>query len=348
MFYKTIFLIFTLFSASLYATKLNELDYIGIKKFAKNFGISLEINVELLRGGMSSSSVYKINLPEKSLVIRILSKNTPIENRISELNMHKFLSEKGLAPEIVFTDNEKNPYIIVIDYINGRIFNPKTDLNNENILNQIIQGLRIIHNFSNTDIFHNKPMLESIGDSVQGIKISKKKVPSEFFKWYDQLTEVYKKYKTSKIIIHGDLAPGNILISDDKKVYFIDFQESRRDSVFAEFGYFFYESGIDDPKTMRYVLEKYFNRKVSDFELKATLFYVKATAFLAGVFRLCWIDGRYESEDLDKIMKNLKESGISYFKKGDYDKIELDQISSENRAKYVLSFFKDFENMKVE
>lgn len=348
MFFKTIFLIFSLFSASLCATRLNELDYIGIKEFAKNFGISLDTDMELLRGGMSSSNVYKINLPEKSLVIRIIGKDIPIENRISELNMHKFLSEKGLAPEIIFTDNEKNPYIIVMDYIKGRIFNPKTDLNNENILNQIIYGLRTIHNFPNSDIFHNKPMLESIGDSVQGIKISKKKVPSEFFRWYDQLTELYKKYKTSKIIIHGDLAPGNILISNEGNVYFIDFQEARGDSVFAEFGYFFYESGIDDLEVIRYILEKYFNRKISDFELQATLFYMKATAFLAGLFRLSWIDNRYKSEDLDKIMKNLKESGISYFKKGDYDKIKLDQISSENKAKYVLSFFKDFENMKVE
>lgn len=346
---KTIFLILTLYFDSVYAIKLNELNYIGINKFSKQFNIPPNTNIDSLRGGMSSSNVYKINLSKKSFVIRTLDLNMPIQNRLSELNMHKALSKKGLAPNIIFVDNEKDPYIIVMDYINGRTFNPKIDLTNKNILNQIINSLKIIHNLSNNTIhLYNKSMMEFIKDYIEDIKIKNIPIPTNLFKWHHQLSKMHEKYKTPKTIIHGDLSPRNILISNDNVVYFIDFQEVREDSIFAEFGYFFYESGIDNTKTIKSILEQYFNRKISNFEIQATLFYMKATAFLSGIFRLSWIDKKYKSKDLDKILKNLKERGIRYFKKGDYDKIQLDQISLEERTKYVLSFFKDFENMKVE
>ena len=47
------------------------------------------------------------------------------------------------------------------------------------------------------------------------------------------------------------------------------------------------------------------------------------------------------------MLKNLKERGIDFFKRGDYDKIDLEEMDSEKRTCYVLSFFKDYEDMKV-
>ena len=320
---------------------------LALMDFSKKLHVSSETIFKLLRGGMSSSSIYKYNLENKSFAIRLLSYEASIENRLSELNMHKFLAEQGLAPNILYVDNEKDPHIIVMKYIDGRVFNPKFDLVNDNIMKQIVDGLNQIHCSCNIELY-NDTMIDSIKGFVKNLKTEKTVVPSKFFKWYEQLIQEYEEYKSKNVPIHGDFAPGNIIISKEGRVYFIDFQEARNDSVFAEFGYFFYESGIDNIETIKSVLAKYFNREVKNFELNAVLFYMKATAFLSGMFRLSWIDKNYTVENLDEILENLKENGIDYFKKGDYDKIGLKKLDAQKRANYVLSFFKDYENMKVE
>lgn len=338
---KTLFLSLILFAFSVQATKLSDLNNARLNDFIKKYNISNNPTLTKLREGMSSSEVYKLDLPKSSVIIRILASDINTENRISELNMHKGLSEKNLAPKILFIDNERDPHLIVMEYINGWKFNPRIDFHNKAIMKQILDGLRIIHNSTGIELC-NPSMMDVIEDFFNQIKENKISVSLNLFNWYDNLKKASKKYKTLLVNIHGDLAPGNILISKKGKVYFIDFQESRRDSVFAEFGYFFYESGIDDQKIIRSILEKYFNRKVTDFELKAVLFYMKATALLCGLYRMQWIDKKYTQRDLAIILDGLGKFGRDYLKKGDYDKIDLEKMDPEKRTKYVLSFFNEF------
>lgn len=342
---KAIFLTLFLFVFSVQSMKLSDLNNVRLNNFIKKYNISNDAALTQLRGGMSSSEVYKLDLPKCS-VIRVLASDISVGNRLSELNMHKYLAKKNLAPKILFIDNEKDPHIIVMEYIDGWKFNPRIDFHNKAIMKQVLDGLRIIH--SSPDIrLCNPSMMEAIEDFVNEIKKNKTSIGLYFFNWYDNLKKASNKYKSSLVNIHGDLTPGNILISKKGKVYFIDFQESRRDSIFAEFGYFFYESGLHtisvrDENIIKSVLGEYFKREVTNFEFRAVLFYMKATAFLCGLYRTQWIDKKYTSRDLTIMLERLGEFGRDYLKKGDYDKIDLEIMDPEKRTKYVLSFFNEY------
>lgn len=312
-----------------------------VDEFIRKFDTSHSIPLMPLRGGMSSSQVYKFELGRKAFVLRTLAPDINIENRISEIKMHEFMAAHNLAPKILLIDNETDPKLIIMEYIDGRNFNQKTDFNNKAIVSQIIKGMKIIH--TSTDIqFSGPSMLDSIELQIKG---TQNKLPQAILKCYEELKKSNTDYGAFLINIHGDLAPGNILISKDGSVYFMDFQEARKDSLFAEFGYFFYESGMTDLRIIQSILAEYLGRNAGESELKATLFYMRASALLCGLYRLDWIDASYTTADLDMILAKLTERGTSYFKDGDYDKRDLEGMDSEKRMKYVLSFFNDFINM---
>jgi len=308
---------------------------IGLERdFCKKVEVPSNTKFVKLRGGMSNSEVYKIG----SYVVRILDTNLDKQKRLNELLLHKELASKNMAPKLVSVDDNTDPHVIVMDYIKGRNFDFEKDWTNAGIRYQIANILRTIHQsgleFQSTD---------TIVEQIRNFTYVKSKFPTDLEKWRGSLLTEAEQYKATLVPVHGDLSCMNILISESGQVYFIDFQEVRMDSVYAELGYFFYESGIDTPDIIRCFLGEYLEREPDQHELDSISFYMRATAFLCGIYLSNWIDPKFCSDILDKILKNLKKHGIDYFRKERYDKMDLQNMAPEQRAEYVLGFFRDCE-----
>lgn len=313
-----------------------------VMAFISSCSACCDSTARLLGGGMSSSKVYEIDFLNQKEVIRLLDQGISEQQRKYEFEMHKFAAEKSLAPQINCVGEEDSPYFIIMKYIEGRNFSPEQDFGNKQIMKNIIDAIKHIHQAKNLTVT-KKSMIELLAIPDGSV------YPAALPNWIRNTGEESKKYPIEFVPIHGDLAPGNILISTDEKVYLIDFQEARQDSIFAELGYFFYESGIDDDVKIQSFLRDYLGREVNQEDMKHVWFYMKTTALLCGIYRLNQIDTKqYTTEDLDRLLKEKNDRGIDYFKSGDYDKMGLEGLDSSTRANYVLSFFRDYERMEKE
>ncbi len=303
-----------------------------IEEFYKKENIQ-NTKLEPLRGGMSQSFVYKL---APSYVIRLLSSRVSKEQRKNEIIFHKTFEKQGIVPKIYYIDDENDPYMIVMQFIEGRNFAP-ADIHDENIMNQIISSLKIIHS-ATLEIENTQTML----GQIENFRYDKERLPSDFERWRTMLLQDATKYESAKVPVHGDLSRWNILIQEPgNKVYFLDFQETRLDSIYPELGYFFYESGIDDKKAQQTFLKRYYGKDFIEFETEAVEFYYRVTAFACGVYLLHWIDPKYKEKELSRIYTSLAKRGVENFQGEHIDKLVLEKMSPEERVKYVLSFFKD-------
>lgn len=303
-------------------------------EFFGKFGIPFDGKLEKLRGGLSSSEVYKLD----SCVVRILDSCLDKQKRLDELMLHKYLASKDMAPKLISVDDDADPHVIVMDYIRGRNFDFEKDLANVEIRQQIVNILRTIHQ-SGLRI----QSADTIVEQIRNFKYVESRFPTDLEKWRDSLLTEAEEYRNTPVPVHGDLSCMNILISDSGQVYFIDFQEVRMDSIYSELGYFLYESGVDAPDAIRCFLKEYFGRDPTQHESDAISFYMRATAFLCGIYLSNWVDPGFNSDALDNILKNLKKRGIDYFKNERYDKMDLENMTPDQRAEYVLSFYRDCE-----
>jgi thiamine kinase-like enzyme len=261
--------------------------------------------------------------------------------------MHKFTSLNKIAPKLIFVDSEENPFVVVMEYIDGRLFD-FSDFKNKEIMDKIIKYLKIIHTANTKPNLSKVSMMEEAQRFVNQLKKENVALPSEFNKWHQSLIEEYKKVQHIKLVpTHGDLWTKNILIGKDGNVYFIDFQESRYDDPLCDLGYFLYGSGIEDLNDIEMFTSKYLGRKVTKRDMENVLFYIKASAFIDGLYRFLWIKNIKTSKQLDKILLNIKHNASFYFQRGDYSKDEFNALNSEDKVKYVLSFFKGFLEMDM-
>ncbi|MDR0942880.1 MAG: phosphotransferase [Holosporales bacterium] len=315
----------------------------AIAKITRDFKGGCKTQLTELRGGLSGAELYTFEVSGKKYVLKVALKTESQLRRVSELQMHKFCSSRGIAPRLVFVDDEENPFIVVMEYIDGRLFR-FSDFQNKEIMDKVIGHLRNIHAAGTELCLTRVSMMEEASHFIEQLKQGEIELPSEFDNWRQSLFESYKGIRrVESIPTHGDLWTKNILIAEDERVYFIDFQESRYDDPLCDLAYFLYGSGLEDFEDIKAFTSKYLGEEADEDSLKRVLFYVKASAFINGLYRFLWIrDVKTSSRQLDEILSKVERNASFYYQMGDYSKEEFDRLELEDKLKYVLGFFKSF------
>ena len=302
------------------------------------------IDMKPLLGGISKSKLFKFNANGKTYVLRLLAKDKPLESRISEISAHRIADNLDIAPKVVYIDSEENPNIVIMEFVEGRLFE-REDLSNKTLLKKIMVALKEFQNYPKKFGISNKTNIDGIDDLYKR-KLDKGTIyPSGFNEMLNELKEDYRLFSAGKSIIHGDLNPGNIIITKEEKIYFIDFALSGIDNPFADIGWFACILGATD-KQISDILEAYLNRTPTINETKCVKFFINETNFLLATL---WI-GRQDERDketLDNILasNDLKRSS-EYINEG----ITVDHIIKQNNSleltKYALSWFKEFRSLR--
>lgn len=224
-----------------------------------------DISVTLLNGGLSGSFLYKIDVDQKSYVLRIQRPDLFDDQAEREFIAFTEASLKGIAPKISYVSPDH--LSILMEFIPHRTLSiDEAHIPNNCI--RIAKALRLAH----SDTSHHLPgesiqsranrcsqkMLEAQMGSPQMIHKAKQLV--------DQYAETLERLPLRKVGIHGDLNPRNIILTDDN-VYFIDWAETNRDDPFYDLTYFALKLDYS-PEEEFIFLSSYLERIPTESEMK--------------------------------------------------------------------------------
>jgi thiamine kinase-like enzyme len=313
-----------------------------IMQVASRFATGDKTGLQEIEGGLSDSEVYVFKSREGQRYVLKKGGSWPgRDGKLMELALHKFCSTNGISPKLLYVDDEKNPKIVVMDYIDGKLL-ARQDFYNEELLDNIVKNLRCLHSMPINPTFKKRTLLSELKASVARVKKKNLALPSKFDGWCKYLFELLSKLESTAMVqCHCDLSSRNILIENRKKVYFIDFQCTLRGNPLFDIAHLLYKLDLNDEEILRKILRKYLGREATTAEIKRIFFYESVAAFIAGQFRLQWLKNTTTAE-LDKFMSQATISSSHYLEKGDLRKKEFQTLSQRDKIEYVLSFFKDF------
>jgi thiamine kinase-like enzyme len=314
-----------------------------IENVAKKFAAGDKTGLKEIEGGLSDSEVYvfKSNGGQKYILKK--SGNWPDrDGKLVALEMNKFCAFNGISPRLLYVDDEDNPKIVVMDYIDGRIFSIE-DFYNDKILYKIVENLKRLHDVRISPAFKKVSLLQELQASVARVKKKKVALPSKFDNWYKHLLKLFSEFKSSAMVqCHCDLGARNILIENEEKIYFIDFQCTLCESPLFDIAHLLYKSDLDDEEIVRKILKQYLGHKATNAEMKKVLFYKSVNAFVVGHIRVTWLQNTTTAAELDDLMSRPTASSSRYLRRGDLTKREFNELSQREKIEYALSFFKDF------
>jgi hypothetical protein len=227
------------------------------------FGTTIVTDINLLTGGLSGSSVYKIEVEEQTYVLKLDTPASPVSPALLPASL------AGIAPTVYYQDVETGITIsALIDAKPLRAVMPP-----EKLVPELARVIKIIHDIP----YHAEgPALQ---DTVQGLvsnfrasKVLAGPVFDECYTYWEQIKTHYPWQETRKVLSHNDLNPSNILC-DGEKIWVIDWDTAYLNDEFVDLAAaanFF----VHTPEQETAFLNMYFDGAVTD-QHKAQLFVMR-------------------------------------------------------------------------
>ena len=222
-----------------------------------------QIKFENLKKGMTSANNLTFEIGDKKYLVKIFNKKKTEEKRKGEIAAIKAFSDLELGTKLVAVAKDSSFY--TREYIPGKTLKFK-DLQDEKILISMAKSMKKLHE-SKTDI-SSRSLLERAQKHFDSVKKKKIALPTGFDESFEKFKKLYSKLKNIPGFCHNDLNPHNILVSDDGKIYFIDFGNSGNANIYEELGYFTALNGLEGEMLSKF-LNAYFVRKPTNEELEA-------------------------------------------------------------------------------
>lgn len=216
------------------------------------------------------SSVKKILLEKdnKKYLLRLYDLKF-IEGRYTAFKYMDILYKNGInVPQIydqgILNDIKKG--YAILEWIDGIPLNNLL-FNNENCIKYgelVATQLKKIHqNELNRNYSFDVNFLNSLENKILKLKNLNVNIDYKFIYKY-----VYENIKTIRnknlSVIHGDLHPGNIIVNNNSKIYFIDLDVCKKD--FSWIDLITNSCNMDYPKFYESLIAKYFNEEIpNDF-----------------------------------------------------------------------------------
>ncbi|NML39609.1 phosphotransferase [Chitinophaga sp. G-6-1-13] len=230
----------------------------------KTFGNAVISEVTLLKGGLSSASVYKVIADNRPYVIKL---DLPHANTAADpFEKVARAAEAGIAPLLCYSNAEAG--IIISEFVENKPI--RSIFSGEVLAVKLAEAVKKIHAISHAVPGGN--LEETIDHMLAGFRhnnILSGPIPDECLKRYEKVKTLYPWQDTDKVFSHNDLNPSNILC-DGEAVWIIDWDTAFVNDRFIDLAgvaNFF----IHSPEQEAVFLKTYFG-EVNDY--KISRFYV--------------------------------------------------------------------------
>ena len=250
-----------------------------------------------LEGGMSSTKLYTFEVRNSTYVLRIFPSKYPTQKRKTEVKAHRIASEMGIAPKLLFVDEEAK--VLLMPFVDGHTLS-FADLKRPRVLRNLGKVLQKFHSYSGS-FDQNRTQLARVKKHYERALrkgVSFPTITAKVYEEYVKESELLEKHE--KVLCHGDLNPNNILVKDDGSVFIIDWTNATWEDPFAEIAYLTFLSGFT-PRQTEAFLQAYLGRSPSVTELNQLNLYQKRVSFLTSII---WFDF---SESPDALKVSMKE-----------------------------------------
>jgi thiamine kinase-like enzyme len=299
--------------------------------------------VKKMVGGLSIASLFELTIDDKRYVLRLLSPDKSHYKRKSEAKAHQKATELGIAPQLHYIDDVEDPFVIIMDYIEEARTLTRYDLNNGKLMCELMTTLRKFHNISDIDL-HTQSRMNSLDKTYKAYSESGKvSYPSCYSDLLTKLKKDFDSVHTLLTPIHGDLSPRNVLLTNDGKIFLIDFAEAHLGDFFVDFGWFSCVTEAD-PIQIDFLLKAYLQREPTTAEIKKVLFFKNFSYFFLSN---SWLRRQNERDPntLDLLLASPSIPPASDYIHKDITPEDIlssgDQLSI---TKYSLGFLKEYLN----
>lgn len=215
-----------------------------------------DLNVSPLRGGITNNN-YRVDVGKKSYVLRISGDNTELLgiNREYEYRTQTIAGELGIGPEVV-TFIEPGGYLVT-KFIEGRHITPEELRQPENIA-RVAAVLNEIHAMpSIPGVFSAFQVVRNYTKIAQAHNVS---FPERFDWLVSQMNDAEAAMlNTSRVQrpCHNDLLNGNFLLSNNNKLYVLDWEYAGMGDIYFDLANFSNNHELSEDED-RLLLDCYF------------------------------------------------------------------------------------------
>jgi aminoglycoside phosphotransferase (APT) family kinase protein len=208
--------------------------------------------VNLIRKGLRNSN-YCVEYEENKFLLRIYGTDDNWWEK--EKSVFEHVKDKVSVPELLYLDTEfsviHKPYA-VFEYINGPTLDEylQKEAYNNNVISEIGQSLALIHETSYNQVgFFNEslnvttvlPPLKSWYDMFLTENVAQKlgkKLTENLQTYIENNAENIKRIDERVAFVHNDFRPINIMVANNHRPYFIDWEGAMAGHVFGDIGQF--------------------------------------------------------------------------------------------------------------
>ena len=168
-----------------------------------------EFLITPLKGGLSESTLYKVDSEDKSCVIRFIGHRSR-KDKLREIDAQTIASQEGWGPTLYASDI--NEGWIIMEYIKQIPLTAADRMNDEMY---IALGKCLQHIHTGPKFLTGKPILKEIEELLEKLQREDKIPQSIDYVILENLLESIKKnYPLILTPTHRDLNPNNIIFSD--------------------------------------------------------------------------------------------------------------------------------------
>lgn len=214
-----------------------------------------EIHYSPLFGGLSNTSLYKLEVQGKEYVLRVHKKPTS-QDKLEHFALME-AAKKHIAPPIIAVAPDHSA--IIMEFINGKTLSLE-DAKNTTCLDKIAYALQCAHQIKGHDI-EGETLLSKAERSAKKVLqdgIGEVKDIHRALELVKQYRETLSTYSFDEVYVHGDLNPRNIF-KQDTQILFIDWAETHPEDPFYDLAYFALKHDYDVSLELS-LLEKYLER----------------------------------------------------------------------------------------
>ena len=243
-------------------------------------GSHSKIEIATLRNGKTGRALYRLSFDSNQYVIHIAD-----EDLASFAILTKLAADHAFGPKLIYQNTERSA--LITEFVIGKQLSPK-DLENKEIINQLVDGIKTLHQSPLQLQFNNK-----LGALVSNLK--KIGDPYQVIDYVDPILQAIARQNFPKVPCHNDIHPGNILYSLTGKVQLIDWDDAGMSDPFYDLARISIEFCFNEEQNAA-LLRQYF---IEPTKLESARFFLMRQLFLVSIAS----DMLTQSQPLDQTIK---------------------------------------------
>ena len=309
-----IILLNAIFVSGVAETKIDDILSLGLSAFKRN-----DLKITVLKGGLSGTSLYKVETPEKSYVLRLNQEAELNSQDTLELFSLREASKKGISPAVHYiSPNHKG---VLMEFINNPTITLEQAKATENIL-KIADVIREAHRMSGHPSIGESLLSKALRchEKVLNDGLGPKEEINHALLIINLVEEQLNNISCTKVNVHGDLNPRNIFLKDGK-ILLIDWAETTLEDPFYDLAYFSMKLDYS-PEEEHQLLSSYLMRKSTPEELRRFHLHKKRHLAFWSLTNLYLADVELRKHPYTKVNKNTPLQSCSYYQKMNADGTE--------------------------